>query len=83
MTKLQWIERFDQHFHSFEWFYRDYGYEKQWNALLEAREKEHIGTMVSNMNKIWFMLPDCIFNIKVKPNGWMEFLYILENEPNY
>ena len=78
MTNKQWLKEFDQTFNSFEWFFKEYGFNSEWQALMSARDKEHIGKMKTIMNNIWFALPDSKFNIYENPKGWNDFIFLLE-----
>lgn len=35
--------------------------------------------LYSNLSQLWFILPDAEFNIKVNPDGWKEFLTVIES----
>lgn len=78
MTNSQWLIYFDAHYKKFEWFFNQYNFETEWKKLLSARDKEHINTMRTIMNKVWLELPSCKFNIRANPKGWAEFLDLLE-----
>lgn len=78
MTTFEWFEFFDQNCHKFKWFFEKWGYIKQYNELLELRDKEHLGSMKTIMNKVWFELPSSYFNIRQNPKGWDQFLTLLE-----
>lgn len=80
MTNRDWLILFDQTHHKFEWFFHTYTFNSEWQALLAARDKEHIGKMKSIMNRVWFELPDSKFNIRTNPKGWVEFLDLLEED---
>lgn len=61
----------------FEWFIVKYfgkGYFESLIILAEAVD----GQLITELNDVWFKLPDHIFNIKENPKGWSKFLSILE-----
>ena len=78
MKDKEWFELWDKTYDTFYWFFFKYGYELEWNALLMWRKANMRSEMVAIMNKIWFELPDNIFNIMVNPRGWSEFLALIE-----
>jgi hypothetical protein len=80
MTNKQWFNQWDKFHLEFQWFFIQYGFLEEWEELLRCRDKEYKGQMLNLMNKIWFILPDSKFNVRVNPSGWSHFLYLLENE---
>ena len=64
---------------SFRWIIeRYYGLKKYmelWN-LAENNEDEKLQT---ELNTIWYELPDSIFNIQNNPKGWENFLSLVED----
>lgn len=64
----------------FEWFISRYFTE---NMLYKLRELVFTGKddeLYKKLNDIWFILPDHIFNIVESPDGWNEFLSIVDND---
>ena len=80
MTNRDWLITFDQSYKNFEWFFREYKFNSEWEALLSARDKENIGKMKTLMNRVWFELPSNKFNIKTNPKGWNDFIFLLDFE---
>lgn len=78
MTDKEWLEEFDATKGKFQWFIVKY-FPKQWGILLEMRRFGQAQEMISLMNTIWYYLPDSQFNIVENPDGWNEFLYLIEN----
>jgi hypothetical protein len=78
MTDEQWFNEYDLAKGQFQWFFREYGFMKQWAKLCIAREFNNKEAMLVQMDYVWFKLPDHIFNIKVNPVGWQEFLNLVE-----
>ena len=76
-TKETWLKIFDNTYSNFEWFIEKH--EPIFNqALKEARKENNCIKMMSIMNEVWFLLPDDEFNIIVNPDGWKNFLYLIE-----
>lgn len=78
MKDKAWFELWDKTHSSFYWFFIKYGYELEWNVIIMWREVYNRSEMITLMNKVWFELPDHIFNIRVNPKGWSEFLALIE-----
>jgi hypothetical protein len=79
MNDSQWLIEFDASKAKFQWFFLQYGFDAEWKRLEEARSKNQVKRMLDLMNFVWFELPDDIFNIKMNPTGWSEFISLLEN----
>lgn len=80
MTKDQWIQKYKDNKQKFEWFIKKY--------IRDERIIEKLDDLVShgdakalytNLNYMWSELPDDIFNIQVRPWGWLEFLDVIES----
>jgi hypothetical protein len=76
MSEEKWLEKFDETYETFKWFWIEYGFD--WNYLMILRGKKKVTSMISLMNDTWFKLPDSKFNIIENPKGWSEFLFLLE-----
>ena len=61
----------------FEWFIIKYFGEAYLESLIILAEAED-GQLISELNDVWFKLPDHIFNIVEKPKGWLTFLSLVE-----
>jgi transposase len=79
MDDNQWLIEFDASKAKFQWFFLQYGFEDELKRLEEARSKNQVKKMITIMNRVWFELPDGVFNIKMNPKGWDEFISLLEN----
>jgi hypothetical protein len=79
MNNEQWLIEFDLSKDKFKWFFIKYGFEIEWNKLLELRKMKQVGKMKTVMDVVWFELPDDEFNIKMNPDGWNEFLRLIED----
>jgi hypothetical protein len=79
MNDSQWLIEFDASKAKFQWFFLQYGFDAEWKRLEEARAKNQVKKMLDLMNFVWCELPDDIFNIKMNPKGWNEFISLLEN----
>lgn len=62
----------------FDWFINRWFGKDMSDKLLKMAENNEQSKLLSIMNDIWFKLPDHIFNIIENPEGWNEFLDILE-----
>ena len=78
MTDSEWFKLFDETKDKFQWFFKEYGFMKHWAKIIVARELGSRVNMMTQMNTVWYHLPDHIFNIRVNPKGWKEFLYLIE-----
>lgn len=79
MNENEWLDLFDINCRKFKWFFIEYGFTKEWYKLEEYKKERQVGKMLVVMNDVWFKLPDTVFNIKVNPKGWREFLTLIEN----
>ena len=61
-----------------KWFIIQYFGEDRLHFLDKHAEKNNNHILYNELNHIWFALPDNKFNIKENPDGWNEFLNILE-----
>ena len=78
MTDTEWFKLFDETNYKFLWFFVDYGHGEVWDRLVEERANENREMMIELMNIVWFLLPDGRFNIMENPDGWSEFLNLIE-----
>lgn len=78
MSELEWFELFDKTKDTFQWFFKEYGFMKQWAKIIVSRELGNRYHMMNIMNEVWYKLPDNVFNIRVNPKGWREFLNLIE-----
>lgn len=72
-TCKSFLEKKDE----FKWFIVRYFGEEYFESLIKLAESEN-GRLISELNDVWFKLPDHIFNIKENPKGWSSFLSIIE-----
>ena len=61
----------------FKWFIIKYFGEEYFEYLIKLSESEN-GRLISELNDVWFKLPDDQFNIIENPKGWSEFLSLVE-----
>ena len=80
MTDEEWFQLFDRTKDQFQWFFKEYGFSKQWAKIIVARELGSRKNMLANMAVVWVRLPDHIFNIKVNPKGWTSFCMLIDQE---
>jgi hypothetical protein len=63
----------------FDWFIQRYfGCDKVTN-LINLAEKGQAKELRTELEGIWFVLPDHIFNIIENPEGWTEFLSLIDD----
>lgn len=86
MTANIWLTEWDTTHLKFRWAFLEYGFTKEWYKLLTTRKNEtstfsetqQAYIMKAILNDVWFKLPSNVFNIKVNPKGWNEFLFLVE-----
>lgn len=78
MEDKQWLTNFDESFPKFKWFIEEYFVNTVITKILLYRKNEDVVSMRSILNDVWFILPDNKFNIRENPEGWKEFLNLLE-----
>lgn len=61
----------------FKWFIIKYFGEEYFEYLIKLAESEN-GRLISELNDVWFKLPDDQFNLIENPKGWSEFLSLVE-----
>lgn len=79
MEKQEWLKKYDESYPKFEWFVKKYFVSSIIQDLKNAREKGDVKELDYILNKIWFELPDRHFNLIENPDGWKEFLDLIEN----
>jgi hypothetical protein len=77
MTQQEWIKKFHCTKHHFRWFIDQY-FPGKFDELESQVINLNIVKARSIMNQIWYDLPDSKFNIIENPNGWGEFLYLID-----
>lgn len=71
-------ELFLTHFSKFEWFIIKYFGAKKSKELIDMA-KNNNPKILKELSDIWFYLPDNKFNIIENPEGWSEFLRVIED----
>ena len=79
MKKKELFEKYKKHYKEWEWFFVKYNYHNEFMVLEVAIQNEEIEPLADIMGKVWFELPDNIFNIMNMPDGWKSFLRCIEN----
>ena len=77
MAVLMIYENFLKNKKHFEWFILEYFGEQKMKELIALAELKNT-RLLSELNEIWFRLPDSKFNIIKCPKGWVEFLDVVE-----
>jgi hypothetical protein len=80
MTKEEWFQFVDANYPKFVWFIEKYTPKAK--EKLDKLIAERSLSVFTMLNSIWFELPDNQFNIIENPDGWTEFLFLLENPPS-
>lgn len=62
----------------FRWFIEKYFGPQKYLELWELAEQDKEGDLRTELESIWFDLPDSIFNIQVCPSGWNSFIALIE-----
>lgn len=71
-------EKFLQLLPKFEWFIKRWYGQKTVDYLKQLATDNKEAELSNKLNAIWFELPDDVFNIKENPEGWLEFLSVIE-----
>lgn len=61
----------------FRWFIEKYYGLKTYLELWELAENDQEARLRSELNSIWFGLPDSVFNIQCAPSGWESFISLI------
>lgn len=62
----------------FKWFIEKYYGLKKYLELWELAENDQEEHLRSELNSIWFELPDFVFNIQCAPPGWESFVSLID-----
>lgn len=62
----------------FRWFIEKYYGTKKYLELWELAEDDQEAHLRSELNSIWFELPDSVFNIQCAPPGWESFVSLID-----
>ena len=62
----------------FQWFIERWFGQKTVEYLKQLANDNKEAELSNRLNGIWFELPDDIFNIRENPEGWNEFLSLIE-----
>jgi hypothetical protein len=71
-------QRFLELLPKFQWFIERWFGQKTVEYLKELANDNKEVELSDRLNAIWFELPDDIFNIRENPEGWNEFLSLIE-----
>lgn len=74
----QWYKDYDEGKEKFKWFIEKYFGIALWNKLEQARAEKNEPIMREIINTVWFYLPNNKFDIIENPEGWTEFLRVIE-----
>ena len=74
----KFLEEYDRLYPNFKWFIEDY-FPIAVEKLELCRNNANVSGILSILNMVWFQLPDDQFNIIENPDGWNDFMYLLEN----
>ena len=62
----------------FKWFIEKYYGLQKYLDLWELAENNQEAHLRSELNSIWFELPDSVFNIRCAPPGWESFVSLID-----
>ena len=71
-------KRFIELLPKFEWFIKRWFGQETVDYLVSLANENKEEELSGKLNDIWFELPDDIFNIRENPEGWNEFLSLIE-----
>jgi hypothetical protein len=71
-------QRFLELLPKFQWFIKRWFGQKTVDYLKQLANDGKEEELSNKLNGIWFELPDDIFNIRENPEGWNEFLSLIE-----
>lgn len=71
-------QRFLELLPKFEWFIKRWFGQKTVDYLKQLANDGKEEELSNKLNDIWFELPDDVFNIRENPEGWNEFLSLIE-----
>lgn len=71
-------QRFLELLPKFRWFIQIWFGQKTVDYLKQLANDDKEVELSDKLNAIWFELPDDIFNIRENPEGWNEFLSLIE-----
>lgn len=79
MTRSERIlQDFDEGYPKFKWFIEKYFKPEVITWLERFRKENDTVSILKILNRIWYALPDDEFNIVKNPDGWAEFLKVIE-----
>ena len=71
-------QRFLELLPKFQWFIKRWFGQETVDYLKQLANDGKEAELSGKLNDIWFELPDDIFNIRENPDGWNEFLSLIE-----
>ena len=71
-------QRFLELLPKFQWFIERWFGQKTVDYLKQLANDNNELELSNKLNDIWFELPDDLFNIRENPEGWNEFLSLIE-----
>ena len=77
-TDKEILAIYDKNRTKFQWFINFYFSQDLKQEIIRARCDEDVPQLLNLLNQVWFALPDSQFNIIESPEGWTEFLEVIE-----
>lgn len=71
-------KRFLELLPKFQWFIKRWFGQETVDYLKQLANEGKEAELSIKLNDIWFELPDDVFNIRENPDGWNEFLSLIE-----
>jgi hypothetical protein len=79
VSTKQWFQLFDDSKGKLKVIFDRYELHDVWQDLMQRRAEKNQKEMLSILNRLWFELPDHIYNIIENPEGFQELLNLVEN----
>jgi hypothetical protein len=77
-TDEEILKTFDENYPEFKWFIKKYFGQNGCEIIEKVRKENRARDLLYYLNKVWFSLPDELFNIISNPKGYRELLQVLE-----
>ena len=71
-------KKFIEVYPSFAWFITRWFGQTTLDTCIKLASEGNDSELGAILNEIWFALPSHIFNIIESPEGWSEFLFVIE-----
>lgn len=79
VSTKQWFQLFDDSKGKLKVIFDRYELHDIWQDLMQRRAEKNQHQMFVILNRLWFELPDHIYNIIENPEGYQELLNLVES----